>query len=242
MSANTFSYRVLVKSFNEKGEPVFSISEKVLALPMGGTVTDSEKLAEALKTALESVYHDELASAECKASEALRKVLAKAESGKASAEDVLKAKVKYHEASAKYASYPSVPVCSDPIAKFLAYAITATRLVKINEATTMLALLRTPSATIDKTRPVITEYFNDRFNLRAEGCEYLKPYRCKLTDAQIENLRKVAQVEILKWTDKGIEGRYINDMKLWQQVVLTILADAFKLKVVKEEKTAYDTI
>ena len=229
--------RIIKASVNENNEPVYVVEVRKFATPTGPIVCDTAALETAVSEALDYVYHTELGGAVCKANESYRKALDNFEKGKATAEDVLKAELKAKEAGARYAAYPSVPVCEDKMALFIAMAITGSRLVNIDKFSFALALLRSPKSEIRECKQAIKEYFEGAFNPKASDTTYLKPYTCSLNDRQVENLKMQARVYTLKWTEKGITEKAQNDRKVWQQTVLDIMRDAFRLNVTKADTT-----
>ena len=231
---NIFSVRVLKAEAD-----TFVVTQKDYALPEGGIVADASAFKKALVPAYEYMYSTELAEAVKKAAEALRKREQQLDDCKCNVEDVEAAEEKLRIAKERYAIYPTVPVCDDDFALFVVGVITASQLVNIDKASKMINHLRMEeSYDAAACKRDIVAYINDCFNLRTEARDYVKPYDCAsgLNLKKVENLRKVAQAETLKWTSTGIEGRRTNDRKVWQQVMLTILRDAFRLEVYKEAK------
>lgn len=246
MGNSTFTYRVLSSAlYNDKGEIYFDVLTRELAMPEGGIVKDTGKFKEVLVQAMEMLYHNSLANAEASASENLRKAEDNYGKGKATLEDVQKARMAYSTASKKYASYPSVKVCEDKLAVFVACAITTYKLVNLKSAETMISILRNSATTPEQAIKAIQKYFSESFNPRIQKVDYLKPYKCKISEDEAKNLLMFAQVYTLRWTKKGIDTKYQNDRAIWSQVVLHILRDAFELTVTKDEKkkiNAYEII
>lgn len=234
--ANTFKVRFLKAM--EGTNDIFEVVTNSYAVPEGGVVADADKFAEVLTEASEYVYSTRLALAVEKAEKAYQKAEKRLDDCKGTVADVEKARKRLEVASEKYGTYPRVPVCDDDFAVFVACTILAPELINVDKASKMLAHLRREDIEATECKRDIVAYMNDNFNLRVERRDYVKPYDVAsgLNLAKVENIRKVAQVETLKWTSLGIEGKKASDGKVLQQVILTIFRDAFRLEVEKKEK------
>ena len=237
--ANTFKVRVLkaVEGYND----MFDVVTTSYAIPEGGIVADAEKFGEVLTQACEYIYNTKLAQDVAKAEDAVRKAEKRLDDCKCDVSDVEKARKRLEIAQEKYSVYPDVPVCDDDFAVFVGCTIIAPNMINVDKASKMLAHLRNEEGyDAQACKRDIVAYMNDNFNLRAERRDYVKPYDCAsgLNLKKVENLRKVAQAETLKWTSLGIEGKKANDGKVLQQVILTILRDAFRLEVEPKAKAS----
>ena len=234
----TFKVRVLKAA--EGFVDVFDVTTKEYKIPEGGVVSNPEKFGKVLTEAMECIYARELAEAVKDASRALEKAEKRLDDGKCDVADVEKAAKRLELAEIRYSTYPSVPVCDDDFAIFVGCAITDSKLVEVDKCKKWINHLRmleeydAPACKRD-----IVAYMNDNFNLRAERRDYVKPYDVAsgLNLKKVENIRKIATAETLRWNNLGIQGQKANDRKVWQQVVLTILRDAFRLEVEAKEKT-----
>ena len=209
----------------------WEVSTRKFATPQGPIIHDQKALEEAVNLALDTVYSKELDQAVVKAEESFRKCERLFDEGKKTVSELDEAKLRLTEAREKYNAYPHPQESFDSFANLLAVIITGSKIVQLSKCGKMLVALRTEGKEATEVKPLIVAYFNDLFNLKVDGCKYCKPYLKK-----VANLQRLEQTVNKKWTEKGIVSSQTKDLKVWQQVMLTILEEAFSLTVIKDNK------
>lgn len=213
----------------------YELTEKEYATPSGAVILNTETFERKVSNALDHIYLATLAESQRKAVDKVEK-LEKADN--VNREDYEKAKNAVSEITAKIAVYPALSVEYDDFAMMVASVITANKMVQLSRAKAMLDALRSDSAiSAAEVKKVVVAYVNE--TIRLNECDYVKPYDASgLNVAKVENLRKVATVETLKWNKKGIISKSESDVKVWSQVMLTIFRDCFRLEVAGKSKSS----
>ena len=218
----------------ENGAVVYSyeVAEREFLTPSGSVVLDADKLERKVSNALDHIYYAELADTVRKATDRVETL---EKSDNCSRDDMEKAVANLSELKKKISAYPALTVEYDDFSMLLAGVITASKVISVKLASDMLTALRTDADLVNtsEVKKVVVDYVNR--TIRLNECDYVKPYDASgLNIAKVENLRKIATISTRKWTAKGITSKSENDRKVWQQVMLTIFEECFRLAVVKD--------